>query len=82
MNQVAVRYFPFRVRLGHGEAVAFGEFPVSCLIPQFLEAGAKCIPSGVLSKHEPSGRDTDRLRSENLVGQGIFQDAVLMDARS
>src|SRR5580700_4986744 len=64
INQVGIRYFPFRVRLGHGEAVAFGEFPVGCLISQFLEAGAKGIASGVLSEHQPSGRDTDRLGSE------------------
>src|SRR5258706_9777718 len=50
------------------------------LIAELFASDGKRVTSGVLAQHEFGVRHADRLRSHDLVGQRIFQHAILMDA--
>jgi len=50
------------------------------LVAELFAADGECMTAGVLAQHEFGVGHADGFRSHDLVGQGIFQHAILMDA--
>ena len=78
-QQVAVRHFFFRIRHCNGHCIAVGELRVSGLIAEFIEARAQGVAARVLAQHQAPRGKSNFFGEDNFVGEGIFQDAVLVD---
>ncbi len=80
IDQIAVANFLFRVGLGHGHAIALGQFRVGRIVAEFRQARTERVATGMLAQDELARRNSDFFGHDDLVGQRIFQNAVLMDA--
>ena len=64
----------------HHQAVAAANLVFGEHYAQISQPGAQRIASGMLADHQPMLGDAHRFRRDHLVGEWIFQDAVLVDA--
>ena len=62
-------------------AIAFRQVRVARVVTQIPQTRLQRIPPRMLAQHQRARRHADGLRRNNLVGQRILDDAILMDAR-
>jgi len=78
--EVAVEYFALAV----GERLEAREHVVDLGVVELMaEVGqpfTQRVPAGMLAEHELCARETDVLRTHDLVGLAMLEHAVLMDA--
>ena len=80
-KQIAVGYFLRGIRELGGHSITVREFCGSGFVAEFSEARSQRVAAGMFAEDESAAWDSHFFGQDNFVGERVFQDAVLVNAR-